>query len=30
VVENLTGRPPRSLRDVFEAHRDALLQWVSA
>ena len=29
-VENLTGRPPRSLRHVFEAHRDELLQWVSA
>jgi NAD(P)H dehydrogenase (quinone) len=28
-VENLTGRPPRSLREVFEAHRDELLQWVS-
>lgn len=25
-VENLTGRPPRSLREVFEAHRDELLQ----
>ena len=24
-VENLTGRPPRSLRGVFEAHRDELL-----
>jgi NAD(P)H dehydrogenase (quinone) len=24
-VENLTGRPPRSLREVFEAHRDELL-----
>jgi len=30
VVEDLTGRPPRSLRHVFEAHRDELLQWVSA
>lgn len=29
-VENLTGRPPRSLREVFEAHRDELLQGVSA
>ena len=29
-VEDLTGRPPRSLRHVFEAHRDELLQWVSA
>ena len=29
-VENLTGRPPRSLREVFEAHRDDLLQWASA
>jgi NAD(P)H dehydrogenase (quinone) len=29
-VENLTGRPPRSLREVFEAHRDELLQWASA
>jgi NAD(P)H dehydrogenase (quinone) len=29
-VENLTGRPPRSLRQVFEAHRDELLQWASA
>ena len=25
-VENLTGRPPRSLREVFEAYRDELLQ----
>ena len=25
-VENLTGRPPRSLREVFEAHRGELLQ----
>jgi NAD(P)H dehydrogenase (quinone) len=25
-VENLTGRRPRSLREVFEAHRDELLQ----
>jgi NAD(P)H dehydrogenase (quinone) len=25
-VENLTGRPPRSLREVFEAHRGTLLQ----
>lgn len=25
-VENLTGRQPRSLREVFEAHRDELLQ----
>jgi NAD(P)H dehydrogenase (quinone) len=29
-VENLAGRPPRSLREVFEAHRDELLQWASA
>src|SRR5215203_1732152 len=29
-VENLTARPPRSLREVFEAHRDELLQWASA
>src|SRR5687768_1883189 len=29
-VENLTGRPPRSLREVFEAHRHELLQGVSA
>ena len=29
-VENLTGRPLRSLRQVFEAHRDELLQWASA
>ena len=29
-VENLTGRSPRSLREVFEAHRDELLQWASA
>jgi NAD(P)H dehydrogenase (quinone) len=29
-VENLTGRPPRPLREVFEAHRDELLQGVSA
>jgi NAD(P)H dehydrogenase (quinone) len=29
-VENLTGRAPRSLRQVFEAHRDELLQWASA
>lgn len=29
-VENLTGRPPRSLREVFEAHRDELLKGVSA
>ena len=29
-VEALTGRPPRSLREVFEAHRDELLQWASA
>jgi len=29
-VENLTGRPPRSLREVFEAHRDDLMQGVSA
>jgi NAD(P)H dehydrogenase (quinone) len=29
-VENLTGHPPRSLRNVFEAHRDELLQWASA
>jgi NAD(P)H dehydrogenase (quinone) len=25
-VENLAGRPPRSLREVFEAHRGELLQ----
>ena len=25
-VENLTGRPPRSLREVFEAHRGELLR----
>lgn len=29
-VENLTGRPPRSLRDVFQAHRGELMQGVSA
>ena len=29
-VENLTGHPPRSLREVFEAHRGKLLQWASA
>ena len=29
-VESLTGRPSRSLRQVFEAHRDDLLQWASA
>ena len=29
-VESLTGRAPRSLREVFEAHRDELLQWASA
>jgi NAD(P)H dehydrogenase (quinone) len=29
-VENLIGRAPRSLREVFEAHRDELLQWASA
>jgi NAD(P)H dehydrogenase (quinone) len=29
-VENLTGRPPRSLREVFEAHRGELLQAGSA
>src|SRR5918994_7138009 len=29
-VENLTGRAPRSLREVFEAHRDELLQGASA
>jgi NAD(P)H dehydrogenase (quinone) len=29
-VENLTGRPPRPLREVFEAHRDELLQGASA
>ena len=29
-VEALTGSPPRSLREVFEAHRDELLQWASA
>jgi NAD(P)H dehydrogenase (quinone) len=28
-VENLSGRPPRSLREVFEAHRHEL-QGVSA
>jgi NAD(P)H dehydrogenase (quinone) len=28
-VENLAGRPPRSLRNVFEAHHDELLQWTS-
>jgi NAD(P)H dehydrogenase (quinone) len=30
VVENLSGRPPRSLREVFAAHRGELLQWASA
>ena len=29
-VENLAGRPPRSLREVFEAYRHELLQGVSA
>lgn len=29
-VENLTGQPPRSLREIFEAHRGELLQGVSA
>jgi NAD(P)H dehydrogenase (quinone) len=29
-VENLTGRTPRSLQQVFEAHRDELMQWASA
>jgi NAD(P)H dehydrogenase (quinone) len=29
-VENLTGRAPRSLRQVFEAHRDELLRGASA
>jgi NAD(P)H dehydrogenase (quinone) len=29
-VENLTGRPPRSLREVFEANRGELMQEVSA
>jgi NAD(P)H dehydrogenase (quinone) len=29
-VEDLTGRPPRSLREVFEAHRDELMQGVFA
>ena len=29
-VEFLTGRPPRSLREVFEAHRGELMQGVSA
>jgi NAD(P)H dehydrogenase (quinone) len=29
-IENLTGRPPRSLREVFEAHRGDLLRGVSA
>ena len=29
-VESLTGHPPRSLREVFEAHRGALMQGVSA
>ena len=29
-VENLTGRPPRSLREVFEAHPGDLMQGVSA
>src|SRR3712207_6470840 len=25
-TDDLAGRPPRSLREVFEAHRDELLQ----
>ena len=29
-VENLTGRPPRSLQEVFEAHRGELLPGGSA
>jgi hypothetical protein len=29
-IENLAGRPPRSLWNVFEAHHDELLQWASA
>jgi NAD(P)H dehydrogenase (quinone) len=29
-VEDLTGRPPRSLREVFQAHRAELMQGVSA
>jgi NAD(P)H dehydrogenase (quinone) len=29
-IENLADRPPRSLRNVFEAHHDELLQWASA
>jgi NAD(P)H dehydrogenase (quinone) len=29
-VEDLTGRPPRSLLEVFEAHRAELMQGVSA
>ena len=29
-VENLSGRPSRSLREVFEAHRGELLQERSA
>jgi NAD(P)H dehydrogenase (quinone) len=29
-VEDLTGRPPRSLREVFQAHRGELMQGVSA
>jgi NAD(P)H dehydrogenase (quinone) len=29
-VENLTDRPPRSLQEVFEAHRGDLMQGVSA
>jgi NAD(P)H dehydrogenase (quinone) len=29
-VENITSRPPRPLREVFDAHRDELLQGVSA
>jgi len=28
-AENLTGRPPRTLREVFEIYRDELLQWAS-
>jgi hypothetical protein len=29
-VEFLTGRTPRSLREVFEAHRGELMQEVAA
>jgi len=29
-VEDLTGRPPRSLRDIFEVHREELLEEESA